>query len=176
MRRIIPILLLAACSDSPSTTDASTTADAFDPARCLILGDYGAVGSLAATAGSNQGATTITATLDPGPPKDSFFIKLVPGNGAFIGGVAPGTYTISGVDADYNNCGLCVHIIADIVASQGPSKFYFADAGTVTLTSTTPPIMGSAQGLHFAEVDINSGAPVAGGCQATMDSVEFATP
>lgn len=169
-------MMLAACSDSPSmtTVDApGATSDAYDTARCLIQGDYGDAGALTGDAGNAQGATTVTITLDPGPPRDTFFIRMLDGNGAFASGLVPGTYTISGDDADYNACGLCVHIIADIVSMQGPAKFYFADAGTVTLTSTTPPITGSVQDLHFREVDIGTGQPVSGGCEASMASASF---
>ena len=177
-RALVSLLVLAACSDSsPSTPDApGVQADAPSTAQCLIEGDYGALGSVTGTAGTAQGATTVTVTLDPGPPRDTFFIRMVAGQGAFTSGVTPGTYTLSGADADYNNCGLCVHIIADIVAGQGPSKFYFADAGSVTLTSTTAPISGSATNLHLSEIDIGTGAKVAGGCEATIDSVMFQTP
>jgi hypothetical protein len=178
MRTCLLLLVLAACGgdDAMTTPDASgSTPDAINPAQCLIKGAYGALGSVTGTAGSAQGATTVTVTLEPGPPRDTFFIRMVPGNGAFVNGLAAGTYTISGVDTDYNNCGLCVHIIADIVAGQGPSKFYFADAGSVTLTSTTAPITGSATGLHLSEIDIGTGAKVPGGCEATIDSVDFAT-
>lgn len=172
MRRML-LLFAVACSDSSSTTvDApGGMPDAYDSARCLIKGDYGAVGSL--TGSATMGANTLSATLDAGPPRDSFFLKLTAGKGVFAGGVAPGTYTISGVDAGYLTCGLCVHIIADIVASSGPSKFYFADSGTVTLTATAP-IAGSATNLHFTAVDINSGAKIADGCDATMASIMFA--
>jgi hypothetical protein len=169
---------LAACSDSPSTTpidSAVVRMDAYDTARCLIKGDFGAVGALTGVAG-NTGGVTMTATLEAGPPRDTFFVKMVTGKGVFSGGVAPGTYTIAGVDANYLNCGLCVHIIADIVTGQGPSKFYFADSGTMTLTSTTAPIAGSGQDLHLREVDINTGAFVTGGCEASIGSVTFTTP
>jgi hypothetical protein len=166
------LIALAACGgdDAMSTPDApGSTPDAYDTASCLIKGDFGAVGSVTGT--STMGANTLSATLDAGPPRDTFFLKLVAGKGVFAAGVAPGTYTIAGADAMYLNCGLCVHIIADITAT-GPSKFYFADAGSVTLTSTSP-IMGSAQNLHLAEVDINSGAKIPG-CEATIASITFA--
>jgi hypothetical protein len=156
--------------------DAAKLADAYDTARCLIEGDYGALGTVAGVAGSNAGATTITVVLDPGPPgKDDFFMKLVPGKGVFAGGVAAGTYTLAGVDTNFINCGLCTNLIADIIPASGPSKFYFTDSGTVTLTSVTPPIAGSAQNLHFVETDLN-GTPVAGGCTASIASVSFSTP
>ena len=171
MRALAILPLLAACSDSPSSSvDAPIAVDAYDTARCLIKGDFGAVGSI--TGMPTMGANTLSATLDAGPPRDTFFLKLTTGRGVFSGGLAPGTYTISGVDAGYLTCGLCVHVIADIVTGSGPTKFYFADSGSVTLTATSP-IAGSAMNLHFTAVDINSGQKIADGCDATMTSISF---
>ena len=174
-RTLISILVLAACGggESSSTPDApGNAADAgYDEARCLIKGDFGAVGSVTGTASMGG----ITVTLDAGPPRDTFFLRMNAGMGVFTGGIAPGMYTISGADAGYNTCGLCVNIIADIVTGSGPSKFYFATSGMVTLTSTASPIAGSAQNLQFVEVDINSGNPVPGGCTGSIDSISFTT-
>src|SRR5215208_6839938 len=101
MRRMLTLVLLAACSDSSSATvDApAAMADAYDTARCLIKGDFGAVGSVTGTA--TMGASTLSATIEAGPPRDSFFVKLVAGKGVFTSGLAPGTYTIAGADAAY---------------------------------------------------------------------------
>jgi hypothetical protein len=175
--RWLAIIAVTACGSGSDTVDAPKAVDAYDTARCLVKGDYGALGSITGTAGNtNAGSTTITVTLDPGPPgKDDLFLKLVPGTGVFTGGVAPGTYTLAGVDTNFTTCGLCTNLIADITTS-GPSKFYFADSGTVTFTSVIPPIAGSAQNLHFAEIDINTGAKIAGGCTATIASITFSTP
>lgn len=174
MRIWLALLAVAACSDSSSTSvDAASALDSgYDTARCLIEGTYGDVGAL----GGSASMGGITATLDAGPPRDTFFIKLVEGKGVFAGGVAPGTYTIAGADASYLDCGLCVHIIADIVTGQGPSKFYFADSGTVTLTQTAGSIVGSAGSLHLRAVDINSGSFMSDGCDATISAVTFSTP
>ena len=173
MRSLLALLLAACSGSSPAAVDAKT-ADAYDTAKCLIKGIYGDLGMMTGTAGTAQGATTVTINLDPGPPgKDDFFMKLVPGKGAFTGGVAAGTYTIAGADASYNTCGLCTLIIADIMPTTGPSKFYMAQSGSVTLTSVTPPIHGTASNLMFAEIDINSGNPVAGGCIASISAIEF---
>ena len=166
----ISVLALGACGDDGGATiDAAVGMDAYDTARCLITGNYGALGALTGT--TSQGPTTLTITLDPGPPRDSFFIKLNAGKGAFAGGLATGTFSITGADAQSPNCGLCVNIIADIVAMQGPSKFYFATSGSVTLTSTQPPI-GSVADLAFVEVGVN-GDVMPGGCTASIDSMAF---
>jgi hypothetical protein len=166
-------LSFGACSsDSPVLLDGSIT-DADPIARCLIPGSYGALGTKTGTAGTVQTNPTLTVVLDAGPPKDDYFVKLVAGKGAFAGGaLAPGTFTIGGADASFNDCGLCTNLIADIVAGQGPTKFYYTDTGTVTLTATNP-IAGSAQNLHFVEFDVNTGLAVPGGCTSTVTSIAF---
>jgi len=160
------LALAAGCSGSSSSPDAAVN-------PCLVSADYGALGAKTGTAIINAGNPTLTITLDPGPPRDVFFIQLVSGQGAFSGGgLMTGTFTIRGADANFAACGLCTNIIADIVSGVGPSKFYFTQSGTVTLTSTSP-IAGSAQDLQFAEVDVNSGAPIAGGCTTHVASINF---
>jgi hypothetical protein len=167
---ILAVFSLGACGDDGgSAVDAAQGMDAYDTARCLIAGNYGALGALTGT--TSQGPATLTVVLDPGPPRDSFFIKLNAGKGAFTGGLANGTFQITGADAQSANCGLCVNIIADIVAMQGPSKFYFATSGSVTLTSTQPPI-GTVSNLAFVETGVN-GDVMPGGCTATIESMSF---
>jgi hypothetical protein len=94
----------------------------------------------------------------------------------FAGGLATGTFTISGADGNFLSCGLCTNLIADIKPASGPSKFYFADSGTVTLNSVAAPFSGSAQNLLFFEIDINTGTKVPGGCMAKIDAMTFSTP
>lgn len=175
-------LLAGACSGDPAPVllDGSPTADADNLTRCLIPADYGMLGSKTGTPDLTT-PNSLTIVLEAGPPKDDFFLKLVAGQGAFAGGaLETGTFTIAGADASMATCGLCTNLIADIVTGQGPTKFYFADAGTVKLTSasatttaTTSMIAGSATDLHFVEIDINSGLPVTGGCTATIPSITF---
>jgi len=174
-RSCLLALALAACSDSGTESpaiDAPVTADSSNAdasSGCLVSTNYGALGAKTGT--TAQGPTTLTITLDAGPPRDTFFLKLNTGKGVFAGGLANGTYTLSGADLDFNNCGLCVNVIGDIVAGQGPSQFFFATAGSVTLTSTSPPA-GSLSNVTFTEVTL-SGAPVDGGCTSSIASMTF---
>lgn len=176
MRSLCLVLLLAACGDDGGSTviDAPVVAidAAPDPARCLILGNYGALGAKTGAVGVG-GPTSLSVTLDPGPPRDTFYIYLKTGKGVFAGGLANGTYPISGTEADYNNCGMCVSIIADIVTGSGPSKFYFADGGSVTLTNTNPPT-GSLSNVTMHEVT-SAGTAVNSGCTASITSMSFGT-
>jgi hypothetical protein len=174
-----PLALAAACStDPPPQLIDGSIVDADPQAVCLIRGSYGMLGNRTGSPDVTTG-NTLTVVLDPGPPKDDFFVKLVPGKGAFTAGaLQPGTYSITGADASFTGCGLCINLIADIVAGQGPTKFYYADAGTVTLTRADPTgaapskIAGSAQNLHFLETNLD-GTPVSGGCSATITSITF---
>ena len=161
---------LAACSaDPPPPLLDGSNIDADPQARCLIPADYGGLGARTGTPDLTV-ANSLTVVLEAGPPKDDFFVKLVAGKGAFAGGIATGTFPITGADATFTSCGLCINVIADIVAGQGPTKFYAADAGSVTLTATNP-IAGSAQNLHFVETTIDG--TVVPGCTATVASISF---
>lgn len=178
MRRTIWVALLAACGGSSdgsggggNSPDAQVASDA--RANCLVSPNYGQLGNVTATAGRNGAATTVTVTLDAGPPRDTLFLRMTPGTGAFAGGLVPGTYPLGGVDLNYNQCGLCVNIIADIVPGQGPTKFYMATAGTIALTSVTPPIVGTVSNLTLAEMELSTGALVPGGCTTSIAAASF---
>ncbi|MBL9016892.1 MAG: hypothetical protein JNL83_22075 [Myxococcales bacterium] len=163
----------AACGDSDPAVpvDSAATADApYDTATCQILGFYGDLGTKVGS--TSLGPTTSTIVLDPGPPRDSFLLKLNTGKGVFAAGLATGTFTLAGADLDFSNCGACISIVADI-GMMGPGKFYFATAGMLTLTATQPPA-GSIQGVTFHEVT-SAGAVVPGGCVARIDRMAFST-
>lgn len=102
------------------------------------------------------------------PPRSTWASSFEPVPGIVF------TFPSTGADATFNDCGVCTNIIADIVTGSGPQKFYFADSGSVTLTSTSPPV-GTMQDLHLVEVNIASGAPVPGGCDATIAAMSFGT-
>lgn len=161
----IVIVLLAACGGGGS--DAPVDAPANDPA-CLVLASYGDLGTKVGT--TTLGPSTATIVLDPGPPRDSFFLKLVTGNGAFANGLATGTFTIAGAELMSSSCGLCVNILADL-GNMGPGKFYFATGGSVTLTSHTPPA-GTLANVTLRETDAN-GNPITGGCTSAISAMQF---
>ena len=174
MRIALVVVLLAACGDDGPVMliDAAPGVDApYDTTRCLIQGFYGALGPKAGT--TSQGPTTSTITIDQGPPRDSFFLKLNAGKGVFAGGLAAGTFPIAGAELSLSTCGACINLIADIVTGQGPTKFYFATGGSLTLTATSPPA-GSISAVTFQETDAG-GQMIAGGCIARIDSMTFTT-
>ena len=137
---------------------------------CLVLADYGDAGAKTGT--TSLGPTTSTIVLDPGPPRDSFFLKLTAGMGVFAGGLTTGTFTIAGAELASTTCGLCVNLLADI-GNMGPRQFYFATGGTVTLTATNPPA-GSLGNVTLQQVD-SGGTPIADGCTSAIDAMTFTT-
>jgi len=172
MRRALCCVLVACGggdTDGPAA-DAPAANDAFDTARCLIAGDYGDLGTKMGT--TSLGPTTSTIVVDAGPPRDSFFLKLTSGKGVFSGGLSNGTFTIAGAELSNQTCGVCVNLLADI-GNMGPQKFYFADGGTVTLSSTTPPA-GSIANVTIHEVD-SGGQEILGGCAGSIDAMAFTT-
>ena len=164
-------LLAGACSSTPTPQLLDGGFGDSPAAQCLIPPDYGVFGSSTGTPDLTV-ASSLTVVLDPGPPKDDLFLKLVTGKGVFAAGLKTGTFPITGAEATSDQCGLCTNIIADIVVNQGPTKFYFADAGTIMLTATNP-IAGSAQNLHFVEYDLGTGQAVQHGCTSTIASISF---
>ncbi|MGE0397202.1 MAG: hypothetical protein AB7T06_10820 [Kofleriaceae bacterium] len=116
--------------------------------------------------------TSLSVTIDAGPPRDTFFLRLQAGRGAFAGGApTPGTYALTGAEVNYDQCGVCANVIADIVTGQGPSKFYFATGGSVSLTAVSPPA-GTLAGVTFSEVS-SAGTPISSGCTTTIESMTF---
>jgi len=124
------LAIAAGCSSSSTAPDAPNN-------PCLVPADYGALGSKTGTALVNAGNPTLTIVLDPGPPRDVFFLQLITGQGVFTGGgLMTGTFAIRGADTNFTACGLCTNILGDIVSGAGPTKFYFTASGMVTLPST----------------------------------------
>lgn len=99
-----------------------------------------------------------------------FEIDLYDGYGAFKSApAAPGTFTISGEDADPDLCGLCLSLWID---TDEWSYYLMADSGSVTLETVDGKLKGSASSLTFKEVG-DEGGFMEGGCSATIDSVPF---
>lgn len=161
---LVICIALAACSDDATGTPDASLDAASDEARCLVASDYGDLGARTGTVSAGASPTSLTVVLDEGPPRDSFFINLK-------NAIPTGTYQIDGANADATTCSLCVNIIADIVAMQGPTKFYFATSGSVTLTATEPPA-GTLSDVVLVETSAG-GAPTNSGCTSRIGAMSF---
>jgi hypothetical protein len=125
-----------------------------------------------------------TGGLDTNTPGDYLFIDLYQDYGAFTGSdIGSGTFTISGEDATYSTCGVCVTIAAQADTTM-VDDWYMATGGIVTLTSVSGQLTGSVQNLSFRRVatDVNGGpgdTPLdgpSGACNAHITSASFDVP
>lgn len=179
----LPILLVAACTgagdpDDTGGVDAAPGIDAV-PRTCTVVSDLGSLGARDGTpmasgaAGSRILAVSMTVASDAST-RDVVFVQLKGGKGAFAAGdPVPGTYPLTGAELDYNTCGVCVTVIGDIVAGQGPTQFYFQRAGTVTITSTNGSLTGSLSGMEFLELDLVTEDVIRDGCETQVGGLSF---
>jgi hypothetical protein len=98
-------------------------------------------------------------------------LELWDGKGAFTGTTAaPGTYTISGSDASFDTCGVCVRALGG-KGGTSPTE-YFATGGTVDVTAVgSASFAATLSDLSFVEVDPTSHAVVPSGCTANLAMV-----
>jgi hypothetical protein len=184
MKRLaVPMLLIAACSGSgdPDDTGGVDAAPGIDAAarNCTVVPDLGQLGARDGTpaASGAVGARVLSVSMVvamDAATRDSVFVQLKGGKGAFAGrDPAPGTYALAGPELDYNTCGVCVTVIGDIVAGQGPTQFYFQRAGTVTITQTSGRLVGSLSGMEFLELDLATEELVRDGCETQVGGISF---
>lgn len=182
-RICLPILMIAACSGSgdPDDNGGVDAGSGIDGAArsCTVAADLGQLGARDGTpmamgaAGSRIVSVSMTVASDAAT-RDVVFVQLKGGKGAFAGrDPAPGTYPLTGAELDYNTCGVCVTVIGDIVAGQGPTQFYFQRAGTVTITSAAGSLVGSVSGMEFLELDLGTEELVRDGCETQVGGLSF---
>ena len=86
---------------------------------------------------------SIDSTLDATAPVDLFVVELFGGFAPFADGIVPGTYEITGDQTDYNTCGACAVVYADLDEAAGPGMIYTAQSGTIVVTSVEGNFTGS---------------------------------
>ena len=160
----------AAIVQSPDAAVQPDAPPAVVDNACGVATMQGNLGNLTGQAGvANQGTTTqrvhyvgaatpLTATS---ATPDIVVVELWDNYGAFAGGVArTGTFTISGNETDYDTCGVCLLMFANVTNGTA-TKLLLATSGTVTVTSigtaagqTTQATVSNAS---FVEIVDNQG-------------------
>ncbi|MBL4635456.1 MAG: hypothetical protein JKY56_16465 [Kofleriaceae bacterium] len=136
---------LVACSggsggSNSSAADAGGLNDG-GAMTCPAADDFGDLGA----AGGNVFAQSQYLSVDvelASSPRDLFVVELFEGSAPFENGIAAGTFEISGTQTDYNTCGTCVSVWADVVDGTA-SMVYLAQSGTLTVTSIEGRFTGS---------------------------------
>jgi hypothetical protein len=161
-RWLLILGVCSACSDPALSIDAPPPPDGYDTARCLVEGDYDTIERAPATLGPN---TTLTITLDAGPPSDTLVITLRTST--------PGTYFP--ISQRPCSTAVCVDLMADIGSDGMPAKVYVAGTGMVTWDNVSVSWFGTAESLLFYELDGNTNTFVPDGCKTLIDKVSFST-
>jgi hypothetical protein len=147
---------------------------------CLTAANHGSLGSVTAPAAVRDGTGFIdwALPLEPGaPPRDELDVALFEGHGVFKSGLAPGTFALTGDELNFETCGLCVLVYENIEADTSYRGVYMATSGTVTLTSVTGTLAGTAANLKFQHVNIDQTSTVStpdpDNCRSAVDAVTF---
>jgi len=152
----------AACALPASSPDTGNlTAEAAQ--RCNVNGSMGAAHWYRLAAALPAGAM------------DFIQIELWDNTGPFVGTtVHTGTFTISGADADYATCGVCVRGIGHKGATD--VQEYFATSGTVTVSAVgaaPSAFTATVSNIGFVQIDQTMHKPVASGCSASLAASEI---
>ncbi len=178
----LPLALIACGGDDgvTLTPDAEEGPDAEVQATCNATASYGAA-TLANQAGIYDMMTaptqlSLVGALNADSAPDVLDIELFKGYGAYTTGeIVPGTFTITGAEANWDTCGVCVLVVSDATQS-GDGGVYMASAGTVTITSVSPNLTGSISGVQLRHIDMPAGAASSDnpdGCESAITSASF---
>jgi hypothetical protein len=166
---------------------ACTASSSYGAASIVAMGSAYAYTSAEIAADSASGFVDanqgFNGDLNADDEPDLFEIDLYEGFGAFpgSGGIKTGSFTLSGDDLSFQNCGLCTQIYTNIGSDGSPADLYFATAGTVDLTSVGTPtgsnvstgtLSGSLSNVSFAHWDGSNDAAY-GDCTSSITSLMF---
>jgi hypothetical protein len=189
----VPAVLAAqlfACGGSSGTPDAhihvidSPGGGVDAPAPCTATASYGAANVGSAQGAQTSGSGNMHAEVWDGGLNgdvDVLQLELYAAAGAFTGDITTGTFSISGADAQYKTCGVCVRIFTDLTGTGSAATYkddYFATSGSVTLTSVSGSnFAGTMSNVMLQHVTIGSdftSTPV-GDCSSSITSVTMAS-
>ena len=154
------------CDDERIALDKDAACTATE---CRVQADHGDLGGVGGAAEEIQDSLVWFGTVEDecGLRVVELSIELVDGRGAFAGGLAPGTYSIEGVELDPDACGACVRLIVD------DGRCYFATGGSLELTSTEIDLSGSLTDATFGPVDCLTDEVIARDCASRIGSMSF---
>ena len=109
----------------------------------------------------------------------TFVVELYDDYGLFAAtGFRTGTFPLTGTEAQYSTCGLCVLVHEPDAQGVTTAKF-LATGGTVTLASFSGRLTGTVTNLTLQHVDIAASfvsTPHPDGCTTAIDSITFDVP
>jgi 5'-nucleotidase len=148
------------------------------PVTCLATTDYGAAGALDGYIDPDSALTDYVyyeAMLNADSSPDVLQIWLYNGFGVFTNGIKKGTYDLTGDETNWETCGACVLVLADVNTSTGEAKqTYLATGGQITITELGPRLIGSLSNVTLTRVTISDVSPYpstpTGDCDTALTS------
>lgn len=124
-----------------------------------------------------------TSTINGGLDDDIFVLSARNGRGVFSSGLATGTFTIEGSEADLSSCGLCIEVRADVSSQTNkPTMIFAADSGEIEIQTISNQLgesfSGSVSALGLRQVDDDGSGiytDVSGGCRLAVEDFSFTT-
>lgn len=127
---------------------------------------------------------TIQGQLNQDLTPDFMRIQLWEGYGAFTGGFAPGSISLTGDESSAISCGACVLLFGDVNTQTGAAlTVLVANGGTMNITAVdktpvTGRVTGTLSNVTLREVELQDGVEVdvAGGCTSSIAGLAFDLP
>ncbi len=143
-------------------------------ANCLVDSPLGAIVGQAAFMGPDPSQLHLDWVGGLNTNGDDLIImQLFENFGPFTSGLTTGTFDISGSETDFNSCGVCVRVFADIDPNTGvPQQQFMATSGTVTVTNIDQGLSGVLDNLTFSEIELSQQTGqtfVSGGCSTSIN-------
>ncbi len=140
------LALAVGCSGGSGNGGGGGNADAdigpdADLAACAVAEDFADLGDAAGNAFAANQYLTVDVVLEQSST-DLFVVELFSNAAPFENGFKTGTFEISGAQTDYNTCGACVSVWANVAGGKA-EMVYLAQSGTLVIESVEGNFTGS---------------------------------
>ncbi len=170
-------VVVSACGDNIVPVDAAPDL----PPCSLSVTPYGTIDTFASahavrtTDGAGKQTVAFLGALAPGPTADTLDIQLIGGNGAFASGPpAPGTYALTGVEAQLATCGACV-----VIEAGEPRQIFAAQRGTLVIDQVDTRLKASLAQVELAHVSVDpttSTSTIIDACRTSITAASWDVP
>jgi hypothetical protein len=169
--------------------DGGDDIDAPPSANCLVSDDLGTVTPTQQVAEFSNDMATPPAPatffwigdINADAAQDLIALELYAGFGIFASGFPAGATTvqITGAETNYETCGACIRVLADVSEEGVQSADYVATSGSIAFTEiSSTRIAGTITGVTLTHVDILPEAPFTStpnpdGCESQLGTLAF---
>lgn len=164
-------------SDGGTGNDAGTDGGGQN-VTCLVEPDLGTVTPTGIDVSGDEDGIFYYAYVNGDAAPDELSIQLYNGFGPFEGGIVNGVFELTGDEAQFATCAVCVLLFADVdpTGATDPAQTYLANGGTITLTSVEGRLTATLSNVTFQHVNIDEDtfeSTPASSCQSTLPALSI---